>query len=126
MHVFQRDCLINLGTCIAPLGTGNEGKSCISVEAGMPDSSRIQKEIGFGQIFVIPLPVDERAELHLHPRSGFDVGEGNGKSVQIEVTGGVVGVIIDARGRPLQFPHEHEQRMKKLREWSAALNVYPA
>ena len=125
MQVFRRDCLINLGTCIAPVGTGTEGKSCISIEASMPDGSTIQKEIGFGQIFVIPLPDGERAKLDLQPRSKFDVGAGSGKGVQMEVTGGVVGIIIDARGRPLQIPQDDDQRVSKLREWSAELSAYP-
>jgi hypothetical protein len=125
MQVFRRDCLINLGTCIAPAGTGTEGKACLSVEAAMPDGSKIQKDIDFGQILVIPLPDGEQAQLDLSPRSGFDLGVGSGKEMQVEVTGGVVGVIIDARGRPLQLPQNDDQRVKKLQEWSAALDVYP-
>ena len=91
----------------------------------MPDGSTIQKEINFGQILVIPLPDSERAEINLQPKSGFDVGAGHGKRAQLEVTGGVVGIIIDARGRPLQLPQDDDQRVKKLREWSAVLNTYP-
>ena len=125
MQVFRRDCLINLGTCIAPVGTANEGKNCIDIEAVMPDGSTIQKEIDFGQIFVIPLSDGESAKLDLQPRSGFDIGAGRGKRAQVEVTGGVVGIIIDARGRPLQLPQDTDQRVKKLREWSVALDVYP-
>ena len=125
MQVFRRDCLINLGTCIAPTGTSNEGKPCISVEATMPGGSRIQEEISSGQILVIPLPDGEQAQLHLKPRSGFDVGAGSGKEMQVEVAGGIVGIIIDARGRPLQLPKDDDQRVKKLQEWVAALDVYP-
>ena len=125
MQVFRRDCLINLGTCIAPVGTTNEGKNCIGIEAVMPDGSTIQKEVDFGQIFAIPLSDGESAKLDLQPRSGFDIGAGRGKRAQVEVTGGVVGIIIDARGRPLQLPQDTDQRVKKLREWSVALDVYP-
>jgi uncharacterized protein (TIGR01319 family) len=97
MQVFRRDCLINLGTCLAPVGTGTEGKNCIEIEASMPDGSAIQREINFGQIFAIPLADGQRAKLDLQPRSGFDIGAGRGKRAQLEVTGGVVGIIIDAR-----------------------------
>jgi len=125
MQVFHRDCLINLGTCVVPAGTGVEGKTCMSIEAVMPDGSAIQKEIEFGQMVVIPLPDGRKAKLDLRPRSGFDVGSGNGKRMRVEATGGVVGIIIDARGRPLQLPQDADQRVRKLREWSSALNVYP-
>ncbi len=126
MQVFRRDCLINLGTCIAPVGKGSEGKSCIDVEAFISDGSIVQKEINFGQMLVIPLPDGQRAKLDLHPRSGFDVGEGGGKSMELEVSGGVVGIIVDARGRPLQLPQDDDGRKRKLQEWAAALSAYPA
>ena len=35
--------------------------------------------------------------------------------------GGVVGVLIDCRGRPLQLPRSEEARVAKLREWMAAV-----
>ena len=126
MQVFRRDCLINLGTCIAPVGKSSEGKSCIHIEASMPDGSIVEKEINFGQMLVIPLPNGQSAKLDLHPRSGFDVGEGGGKSMELEVTGGVVGIIVDARGRPLQIPQDGDQRTRKLQEWAAVLDTYPA
>jgi hypothetical protein len=125
MQVFRRDCLINLGTCIAPVGTGTEGKGCMSAEVVMPDGSIYEREISLGQMLVIPLADGERARLDLHPRSGFDVGQGRGKRVQTEANGGVVGIIIDARGRPLQLPNGNDLRMRKLQEWFAALSIYP-
>ena len=125
MQVFRRDCLINLGTCIAPVGTGSEGKSCVEIAVSMPDGSTIRKEVSIGQVIVIPLANGERAKLEIQPKSGFDMGAGRGKSIQAEATGGVVGIIIDARGRPLQLPQDNDQRAKKLQEWSAAMDAYP-
>jgi len=125
MQVFHRDCLINLGTCIAPVGASSEGKSCMNIEIIMKDGSNIQKEIKFGQILVIPLPDGENANVNIHPKSGFDVGAGNGKRLETEVTGGVVGAIIDARGRPLQLPQDAKQRVTKLQEWASAVSMYP-
>ena len=125
MQVFKRDCLINLGTCIAPVGRAAEGKSCMSIEILMTDGSIINREISCGQILVIPLHETERAKIDIHPRSGFDVGAGNGKRLETEVSGGVVGIIIDARGRPFQLPQNAAQRVNKLNEWAKAMNVYP-
>ncbi len=126
MQVFKRDCLINLGTCIAPVGNTNEGKPCLSFRAIMPDGSLIQQEIKYGQILVIPLPDGEKAKIDIHPKSGFDVGTGSGKKMETEVFGGVVGIIFDTRGRPLQLPKEDKQRITKLQEWAEMLNVYPS
>ena len=42
-----------------------------------------------------------------------------------ELSGGVVGIVIDARGRPLALPAERGERVRKLTEWNEALGVYP-
>ena len=45
------------------------------------------------------------------------------------VTGGVVGVIFDGRGRPLQLPEEADTRHRQLLEWliaAGALDDAPA
>jgi uncharacterized protein (TIGR01319 family) len=126
MQVFHRDCLINLGTCIAPVGTSSEGKVCMNIEIAMKDGSNIQKEIKFGQILVIPLPDGESAKAFIHPKSGFDVGVGNGKRLETDITGGVVGIIIDTRGRPLQLPQDSAKRVSKLQEWASAMGMYPS
>jgi len=125
MQVFHRDCLINLGTCISPVGTSSEGKSCMNIEIVMNDGSNIQKEIKFGQMLVVPMPDSETAKVTIHPKSGFDVGTGNGKHLETEVNGGVVGIIIDARGRPLQLPQDSAKRVSKLQEWASAVEMYP-
>jgi hypothetical protein len=125
MQVFHRDCLINLGTCIAPVGTSSEGKVCMNIEIVMKDGSNIQNEIKFGQVLVVPLLDGENAKVTIHPKSGFDVGAGNGKRLETDVTGGVVGIIIDARGRPLQLPQDSAKRVSKLQEWANAVEMYP-
>jgi hypothetical protein len=40
------------------------------------------------------------------------------------VRGGVVGVIVDARGRPFALPDEKARRIAKLAEWTQALGLY--
>ena len=125
MQVFHRDCLINLGTCIAPVGNASEGKNCMNIEIIMNDGKNVQKDVNFGQLFVIPLADNEKAKIIINPKSGFDVGMGNGKRLETEITGGVVGIIIDARGRSLQLPQDSAKRASKLKEWASALNLYP-
>ena len=43
-----------------------------------------------------------------------------------EVLGGVVGLVIDARGRrPFELPADRDARIERLRAWNRALDVYP-
>ncbi len=65
----------------------------------------------------------QSAEITVTPARGFDVGAGKGREVKRVVQGGVAGVIIDARGRPLQLPTEDTPRVEKLKEWLRAMNL---
>jgi hypothetical protein len=62
----------------------------------------------------------------LRPDRGLDVGAGKGKERAVTLRGGVVGVILDARGRqPFLLPADRNQRIAKLAEWNEALDIYP-
>ncbi len=40
--------------------------------------------------------------------------------------GGVVGLILDARGRPLVLPDDDNQRRRRLLQWISTLDAYPS
>jgi uncharacterized protein (TIGR01319 family) len=118
-QVFERDCLIKLGNCIAPVGTGKEGEACVTVTLKKTGAVSVP----FGQVRVLPLGENESDEATIAPARGFDVGAGRGKPRTVTVEGGVVGLIIDARGRPIALPAPRETRIEKLREWLTALGL---
>lgn len=125
IEVFKRDCLIWLGTCIAPKGKGKEGKPVMKVKIIFEDGNEIEREIMYGKIERIPLPLEKKAKAIIEPYKGFDVGEGSGKKVEKELKGGVVGIILDGRGRPLEIPQDTKKRIELLCEWFLACDVYP-
>jgi uncharacterized protein (TIGR01319 family) len=122
--VFVKDCLIWLGTCIAPVGTGKSGARCLNLELRRESGDTIRREVKFGDIELIPLPKDEKAQVMMEPGRSFDCGEGKGKRVEVELTGGVVGIVVDCRGRPLALPADERERVSTLDRWIKALNVY--
>ena len=63
--------------------------------------------------------------MKLQPSRRFDVGAGNGQAVEAEAMGGVVGLVVDTRGRPLEIPTDAQQRVPQLTKWQAALDAYP-
>jgi len=124
-EVFDRDCLIRLGSAIAPKGISKEGKPCMNLTVVLPDGRKIEREVKFGEFFKIPLGVGEKARVVIEPDKNFDVGAGKGKRLEGEVEGGVVGVIVDCRGRPLLIPEDPKERVEKLSSWIKSLEVYP-
>jgi hypothetical protein len=124
--VFTKDCLIPLGTCIAPVGEGKEGKEALTVKIELKDGKANEHTIKFGDILLVPLKQDETAKLVLQPEKGFNVGEGKGKSMNITVQGGLVGLMFDCRGRPFQLPEDSRKRMAQLQKWFEAMELYPS
>jgi uncharacterized protein (TIGR01319 family) len=141
-QVFERDCLVYLGSCIAPVGIAKEGDPCVSVTI-----SGKTHNVPFGSIEVIPLgfeagtgadtsvvseesrhkapPSNEpkRVEAQITPARGFDVGAGKGKPLTTTLTGGMCGIIIDARGRPLAMPRDTAHRIRLLSSWLKAMDI---
>lgn len=125
-QVFERDCLIHLGTCIAPIGVGKQGDACLSIEIHYPDKPTITEEIPFGELRLYSLGLGEKTSIRLHPSRRFDLGAGHGTPIETEAMGGVVGLVIDTRGRPLEIPADSTQRVAQLTKWQEALDIYPS
>ena len=107
------------------VGVGKEGEPCMTVQFGGKTET-----IPCGTIRVYPLGFKngqdgepEEAEIVITPMKNFDLGAGKGKAVQRTVQGGVAGVIIDTRGRPMQLPTDDNARIAKLKEWLRAMNL---
>ena len=131
-EVFEKDCLIHLGTCIAPVGEfKGRSKPIMEYRIEMPDGSIEEGELKPGSIKLIKLGFSEetgmplKAKAVLHPEHGQDVGAGKGQKLGTTVSGGVVGIIIDGRGRPFTPPEENKLRVSKLKEWITELEIYP-
>ncbi|MCH2145057.1 MAG: glutamate mutase L [Phycisphaerales bacterium] len=124
MEVFERDCLVYLGTCVAAKGAGKPGKSCFSWS--LDGGSRGSGELQFGDLEHVELGPDESAEIEIRPARGFDVGAGPGKVLKRTVRGGTVGLILDARGRPLALPEERQACRSAMQKVIDQIGLYPA
>lgn len=124
-QVFERDCLVRLGSAFAPIGTGKAGQTALKITAEWPGRGHMSEEIKFGEAVLLPLGVGEKVMAKLEAGRGFHLGMGRGQSADMELEGGVVGVIIDCRGRPLNLPTEENARVDSLTRWLTAVNAYP-
>jgi uncharacterized protein (TIGR01319 family) len=122
LQVFERDCVVPLGTAIAPAGVAKQGEKVASLRVE-GSGLRVEDDLKFGELRLYKLGMGETAEVHVQPTRNFDVGEGRGRERRITARGGVVGLVMDARGRPLQIPQEGAERVRKLQEWLGALGL---
>ena len=121
-EVFERDCLIYLGTCVAPVGEGKDGEVCLQYEIDLP-SGRQTGQLQVGQLEWMPLADGEEVEVSLQPARRWDVGAGPGQALNARVRGGVVGLVLDGRGRPIQMASDQDRR-RQISDWQQALNLY--
>jgi len=125
-QVFERDCLIRLGSALAPIGHARPGAPCLTVEITAPGFQPVDRRVPFGELALLPLPDAGDARVVAAPERGFDLGAGKGKNLEARVPGGVVGLIVDTRGRrPFTLPATAPERIAALRAWNRALQAYP-
>jgi uncharacterized protein (TIGR01319 family) len=124
-EVFDKDCLIRLGACVAPMGVAKPGTVCMEYKITLPDKKAVEGSLKFGEMKLIPCPVGRFAVAELNPGRGFTLSEDGGKLENVKLEGGVVGIILDGRGRPLNLPSDDNERIKVIQSWNKALGVYP-
>ena len=124
LEVFNKDCLIRLGTCIAPVGKAKNGDLILSTTLEMSDGSEKQIDLHQGELLAISADY-EPIKSKLKPAKGIDIGAGKNEEISTTLYGGVVGLVFDGRGRPFNLPNENDKRIDSLNIWSNAMNEYP-
>jgi uncharacterized protein (TIGR01319 family) len=126
MEVFEKDCLVVLGTAISAKGEPRPGKPCLHWSL-VPEHGTAHAASGTvqgGEILRVDLAAGATARVEIKPERGFDVGAGAGKPVTRLVRGGPVGLLIDCRGRALKLPSDTAARRACLQKWNAAVGVH--
>jgi hypothetical protein len=124
VEVFEKDCLIRLGTCIAPIGKPKPGTVILTAEFELPGEGKKIVELKTGEIIVIPAPY-QAIKAKLTPGKSMSIGKDKGEALETEIFGGTVGLILDGRGRPFELSTEKSKRIENLNKWSKATNEYP-
>jgi hypothetical protein len=109
--------LVSLGTVISPVGQGRPGEVTMRVRIHYTNGSELNVEAHYGEIEIWPLLAGERATLEIRPSRRFDIGMGPGEGGKVEVLGGLLGLVVDARGRPLVLPKNGDVRRRLLNRW---------
>lgn len=128
-EVFEKDCLIRLGTCVAPMGPARKARklaTLLRVDLTMASGESRREDLAPGELRRIELEPGETARAVLTPAKHFDVGAGPGEPLTAELRGGVCGLVFDGRGRrPLPVPEDTRARVAVSETWSKELELYP-
>jgi hypothetical protein len=118
VQVIDSGALAYLATVIAPvINNITYGTPIVRAKLIRSDGSESETEVKMGAFQVLPLESGQTARLQLRPLLRADVGLGPGRAGEVEVIGSAIGVVIDARGRPIRLPTEPERRKELLTLW---------
>jgi len=117
VQVLENVVLENLGWVVVPVGKGQPGQPVLNVTLNSDFDTELEVEVMYGTIEVIPLEPSDKTEVLLTPNGRFDIGLGAGKAQKFTAGSGSVGLIVDARGRPLTFPDDDKERQELVRKW---------
>jgi hypothetical protein len=119
VQVLESGSFVSLGTVVSPIGKTRQGRPVLRIRIE-PESGgeTIEGIVRYGQLVLLPLRQGEHGRMTLRPESGFDVGfGGRGKAGALRVAGGALGVVIDARGRPIELSKDPENRRELNQKW---------
>ena len=122
LETLRDDLLVPLGTSVVTHG-GKPGQVALRARLhrpGWPDSPRF--EIRSGTVVVLPLERGASGELEIELERGVQLGVAHrGRRLRATVTGGAVGVILDARDDPIQLPNRPGDARTVIQSWRDAL-----
>ncbi|GAB4579863.1 MAG: glutamate mutase L [Anaerolineales bacterium] len=123
VQVMDSGALLNLAMVIAPVSSARPGTPVLRLRVTSASGEEHKLEITQGSLEKISLHPGEEVKLSLQPLNRVDIGMGRpglGGSLTIK-RAGELGIIIDARGRPLRLPTDTAHRQELFKKWLQVL-----
>jgi hypothetical protein len=122
IEVFNKDCLIKLGTCISALGNDSEEGETILKYKLQIDTDIIEGNLKYGELILLKYPY-KRIKINIITQNNFLLNNEN--EFEGYVNGGEVGILLDGRGRPFDLSMDTNNRKDLIKKWSEETNEYP-
>lgn len=124
VQVLESRAFLNLGTVICPVSPARYGSPILQIRLEYDDNTENQFEIRQGTFTSLPIQSGQSARLFLNPMRRTEVeSKGRKNSSGFKVIGGACGVIVDARGRPLNLPPDDSRRREMIKKWNSTLGI---
>jgi hypothetical protein len=119
VQVLESGAFLGLATVVAPYANVRPGTSILRGRLVDQHGNENHFDVKQGALEVLPLPTGQAGKLHLSPLHHADIGFGPGrtKTDGFPVSGTALGVVIDARGRPLHFPQSPTRQQEINKKW---------
>ena len=122
VQVLQSSAFTNLATVVNINSRARRGATVSEARLVYSDGNTAEVEVKQGSIAVLPLASGSKGQLYLRPVRRTEIEDAGISAEPLQVTGGVCGVVLDARGRPLKLPADEQLRIEHLKEWESLLS----
>jgi len=122
VHLLASAAFKNLGTVIVAANARPMGEVILTVHVQVESGKNYSVDVSNGDLRRLVVPPGASVIVDLEPEQHTSVGFGGpGVGGRLKVIGGAVGIVIDARGRPLRLPEDDEERVARLHQWKSIL-----
>jgi uncharacterized protein (TIGR01319 family) len=127
VQVMDSDSLEQVGTAFNLSGLPAANRIAMKIRITMPDGEVVKHELQGGHLWVFPLGVGQSAKVDVRTARGVNIG--GKRRVKVAAEGGSLGLVFDARGRPLPLGSQIRERAAQMPVWIAEMTgdpVHPA
>ena len=120
VQIIETGIYTNLGTIICPISKKKYGTSILNMRINRENGEEERITVKKGQILRVPLEPGTTAKVNIQCLRDTVIDNSNQRFVSIDVEGGQCGLVIDARGRPIEFPKDEIHRKEMIKTWYKA------
>lgn len=114
VQLIDSGAIETLGTAVCPQGKPVPDRPALTLEISYEDETA-KHVVNGGEVWVLPVPAGRAVTVRVKCGRGLTI---NGKKrVKLTLTGGSMGVLFDARGRPIVTASTVEERAAQIPGW---------
>ncbi len=122
VQVLESHHFVPLATVITPVHhIAKPGVPILRLKVETEGGESASLEIKTGALRVLRLRPGQTAQVHVRPLRRADAGFGPGRRGTVTVNGSTLGLVIDARGRPIVLASDPAQRREQNDHWLQTL-----
>lgn len=122
VQVIESNAFINLGTVITAISKAKYGTPILRVKVEYEIGEQVSVDVRQGVVTSLPIQSGQSAQIHLQPLRPVEIYPGRKDETRsFKIVGGLCGVVIDTRGRPLILPSDMNRSRDVQKKWLTAL-----
>ncbi len=121
-QIIESGAYTNLGTVICPVSDAKPGTVILKLKITYEDGAETRVEARQGEITPLPIRNGQSVRLEVDTLHGTVLDPSLPQLKRFKnIVGGLCGVVVDARGRPLALSEDPARRRDQLLRWSQSL-----